>query len=473
MIPATVRAAALSAVVLASCRVGPEHAAPALDLPDQFVESATATPAEADETWWRRFGDPLLDLLIDRAVAGNVDLAIARERVLEARALRESAHGSTLPSIDARANATRTSFSDDGAFQRGVEYTALDAGFDASWEVDLFGRLGSLVDAADAEIGVAEEARQSVLVSLLGEVAREYVALRGSQRELAILRANLATQRDTLDLTRARAVAGLSPELDVARAESQVETTAALIPTFEARVRASIHRIGVLSGGLPGSCVAELEAEAPIPLAPADVAAGLPLDVVRRRPDVRQAERALARETALSAQATAELYPRLTLFASFGREARSASELFDASSNAWSIGAGLLAPLFHGGTLRANLRAQESRRAQAALRWRGVVLEALREVEDALANVAREREREARLVAATDASQRALAMARDLNAQGLVDFFDVLEAQRALLAAETQLAQSQSALTSETVALYKALGGAPTLEEPPITADAR
>lgn len=466
-------AAALLVLASASCQVGPRHEEPRLDLPARFVESTTDSPALADERWWRGFGDPMLDLLVDRAIAGNVGLAIARERVLEARAQRESAVGATRPSVDARAGASRNGPSDDGAFQRGGDYSIYEVGFDAAWEIDVYGRLGSLVDAADAGVGSAIEARQAALVSLLAEVAREYVELRGTQRELSILRANLATQRDTLDLTRVRADAGLSPELDVARSEAQVETTAAAIPAFEARARASIHRLGVLLGGMPGDLVTELSADAPIPLAPADVETGIPLDVVRRRPDVRQAERELARETAFTAQATAELYPRFTLVASIGQEARTASDLFDATSNAWSIGAGLLAPLFRGGTLRANLRAQESRRAQAALRWKGVVLDALREVEDALANVAREREREARLVAATSASQRALVLARDLFDQGLVDFFEVLEAQRSLLAAETQLAQSQLAVTSQTVALYKALGGAPVLEEPVETADAR
>lgn len=461
---------ATAALGLAACRVGPRHEEPQMELPARFAEARSGASAPADELWWRRFGDPTLDSLVERAIAGNVDLAIARERVLEARALRDAVAGAQVPAVDARVGASRVGTSADGLFQRGEDYSLYEAGFDARWEVDLFGRIDAQVEAAEAGVGSALEARQAALVSLLAEVAREYVVLRGTQRELAILRANLATQRDTLELTRVRATAGLAPELDVARAEAQVETTAAAIPAFEADARASIHRLGVLTGAVPGALVAELAVDAPIPLAPAGVEAGLPLDVVRRRPDVRRSERDLARETALTAQATAELYPRVTLTASFGQSAQSASKLFDASSNAWSIGAGLLAPLFDGGTLRANLRAQEARRAQAALAWKGVVLDALREVEDALAGVEREREREERLAAAVAASQRALVLARDLNQQGLVDFFDVLDAQRAVLSAETQLARSQSAVTAGTVALYKALGGAPTLDDPVETA---
>ncbi len=457
---------AIGATLLAcaGCRVGPREDAQSIDLPDRFVESSSTVSAPADLVWWRRFGDPTLDSLVERAIDGNIDLAIARERVLEVRAQRDAIAGTTRPTVAGRAGASRVGPSEGGAFPRGGPYTLYEVGFDASWELDIFGRLGSAVDAADASVDSAVQARRGALVSLIAEVAREYVQLRGTQSELAILRRNLATQRDTLELTRSRETAGLSPELDVVRSLTQVETTASTIPAFEADARSSIHRLGVLLGGMPGSLAAELDAEAPIPAAPVDVEVGLPLDVVRRRPDVRQAERELARETALTAQATAELYPRLTLSASFGQEARSISDLFDASTNTWSLGAGLLAPLFEGGTLRANLRAQESRRAQAALNWKRVVLGALREVEDALVDVSRQRERAARLEAAVTASQRALALARDLNVQGLVDFFDVLDAQRSALVSESQLAGSRAELTASTVTLYKSLGGAPELD---------
>jgi len=188
---------------------------------------------------------------------------------------------------------------------------------------------------------------------------------------------------------------------------------------------------------------------------------GVPLDVVRRRPDVRRAERELARETALTAQATAELYPRLILSGGIGQQSQKLSELFESGNTAWSLGAGLLAPIFRGGTLRANVRAQEARREQAAISWKATVLEALREVEDALSQLAGEREREQRLTASVAASRRAVELAGDLNTQGLADFFQVIEAQRTLLAAESQLARSQTEVTARTVVLYKSLGGAP------------
>lgn len=446
---------------LASCRVGPRHEGPCLDLPAAFVESGNTAPAEADETWWRGFGDPTLDRLIERAIAGSTDLAIARARVREARALRDSVAGTTRPQIDARASASRNGPSESGAFQRGADYDLYEIGFDAAWEIDSFGRLGASVDAAEAGIGSAEEERQSVLVTLLGEVAREYVSLRGAQREVAIVRSNLVLQRDTYELTRGREQAGFVPALDVARSLAQVEDTAASIPALEADARASIHRLGVLVGDGPGALASELEVAAPIPLAPAEIAVGVPLDVVRRRPDVRRAERELARETALTAQATAELYPRLILSGGIGQQSQKLSELFESGNTAWSLGAGLLAPIFRGGTLRANVRAQEARREQAAISWKATVLEALREVEDALSQLAGEREREQRLTASVAASRRAVELAGDLNTQGLADFFQVIEAQRTLLAAESQLARSQTEVTARTVVLYKSLGGAP------------
>lgn len=450
---------------LTACRVGPRHVEPELALPAGFVESAESSGSTPDVFWWRSFGDTVLSDLVERAIAGNVDLAIARERVLEARALRDAAVGTTRPAVDARVGVTRNGPSDNAAFIRGADYSLFEAGFDASWEIDVFGRLDARVDAAEASVGSALEARQDALVSLCAEVAREYLLLRETQEQLANVRSNLDAQTETLTLTRVRATAGFSPELDVARSEVLVETTSASIPAFEGRARASIHRLGVLVGGMPGDLVGELEAPMTVATPTESIDAGLPIDVVRRRPDVRRAERELARETALTAEATANLYPRIALTASFGQAALHASDLFDASSNVWSIGGGLLAPLFHGGELRANLRAQESRRAQAALAWKGTVLDALREVEDALVGIARERERLSRLEAAAVASRRALELARDLYAQGIVDFFDVLDAQRALLDTESDLVASRGAVGFETVALYKSLGGAPDLDE--------
>jgi NodT family efflux transporter outer membrane factor (OMF) lipoprotein len=458
-------AAALAALLAAGCRVGPAYAEPEAGLPAQWSEETAPAPLDADLRWWRSFGDATLDGLVERAMAANPGLEVARARVREARALRDAVAGTTYPSVGARAGAARSDASDNGSIPTAGPSDQYQVGFDASWELDLFGRLSSAVAAAEAGLGAAQEEAQAALVSLCGEVAREYVVLRGTQRELAILRSNLRTQRETLELTRARQQGGFSPELDTVRAEAQVAGTAALIPAFEARARASIHALGVLLGEPPAALLELLGPEGAIPEAPGQIGTGLPAEVVRQRPDVRAAERVLARETALNAQATAELYPRVTLFASVGQESARLSDLLDAGSTAWALGGSVLAPIFEGGRLQANVRAQEARVEQAASAWKATVLDALREVEDALSALAREREREAELRAAVDASRRAVQLASDLNAQGLADFFEVLEAQRTLLSAESQLAESQTAVSAQAVALYKALGGAPAAPE--------
>ncbi len=460
------RIAALAPLILlAACRVGPQPSAPDLDLPAEWAEApGPRAQFDADASWWRGFRDPILDALVERAVAGNLDLAIARARVLEARAARDAVAGNRRPAVAAGAGYSRIGLSEGSRIPGGGEYDFFEAGFDARWEIDLFGRLDRAVDAADAGVAASREAERHAHVTLVGELVREYVQYRGTQRALAILRGNLRTQEDTLALTRARQDAGFAPELDTARATALVESTAAGVPALEAALRAAIHRLGVLAGESPSALSMLLRPERPIPVAPDDVAPGVPADVVRRRPDVRRAELELARETALEAQATAELYPRLVLGASVGQEARRASDLFDGASTAWSLGGSLLAPLFEGGRLRANLRAQEARRAQAYLAWKSTVLTALREVEDALARVAGERERADRLGAAVAASRRSLVLARDLHAQGIVDFLEVLDAQRALLAAESELAAAQTGVGAQAAALYKALGGAPAIE---------
>ncbi len=298
-----------------------------------------------------------------------------------------------------------------------------------------------------------------MIVSVLAEIARNYVELRGAQRQLELTRSNFALQQDTRDLTARRFEAGFATDLDVARAESLVASTSAQLPLLEARSRALGHTLEVLLGEPPGALDAELAASAPIPRAPSTVAAGLPSGLLRRRPDLRVAERELAQATALTGEAVARLYPSFSLTASLGQQGRSLSDLFDAESNAWSVSGGLFAPLLSGGTLRANVAANEARAEAARLGYRRAVLGALAEVETDLTAVARERARAADLERALDADRRAVTLANDLYERGIVSFFEVLVAQQSLLRSESSLAQSTTDLSSKTVALYKALGG--------------
>lgn len=460
-------------LALGACRVAPEHETPTVEVPPAWSPgSAAAASAEPPERWWQEFQDAELDSLIARAVAANLDLALARARVREARAARDLTAGSRQPEVDARASVSRFQESANtrqGSITGTDPRDLYDVGFDATWELDLFGSIRHAVEAAEAGVEVAEEGRRDALVSLLGEVAREYVELRGSQRQSAILRANVDAQRQSLDLTRARFEAGLSTELDVARSQTLLSNTQALIPSLEARTSGGIHRLSVLLGAAPATLSAELAPTAPVPQVGAaltDFAAGLPSDLLRRRPDVRRAERELAQAAALTAEATANLYPKLTLGASLGLTSGQSNTLFEGDSKSWSIGGSLFAPIFAGDRLRAAVRVQDARQEQALVRYQQTILAALEEVENSLVNVARERERRASLAQALDASRRALELASDLHLRGLVDFFEVLDATRSNLLAESEVARSDTALASDTVALYKSLGGGwETLDE--------
>jgi NodT family efflux transporter outer membrane factor (OMF) lipoprotein len=294
---------------------------------------------------------------------------------------------------------------------------------------------------------------------MLAEVARNYVELRGLQRQIAITRSNLELQRDTNELTRKRFVAGFATDFDVARSESLLATNTALIPQFEARTRAVTHALSVLLGEAPGELGRELDLDTPIPVAPTTVDAGLPSQLLRRRPDVRAAERELARATAQTGEAVAAQYPSFSIGAVFAQQSRTFTDLFDAESNAWLLGGSLTAPIANGGVLRSQVDAAEARADAARLAYRKTVINALAEVETALAAVARQRTRRESLEVALAADRRALTRVNDLYTQGIVSFFEVLAAQQSQLRSESSLAESTTELAAQTVALYKALGG--------------
>lgn len=456
------RALALGLVFAPACHSLGSYEAPEMPATAAWAETSPAvdtSPPAAE--WWREFHDATLDALVERALAQNLDLALARARVLEARAVRDAVDGRDEPQIDAAAGYTRARRSANEQPAFGPRESDLwRVGFDAHWELDLFGRNAAAVAAAEAGVDVALEAQRDAAVVLLGELARNYVELRGAQSALAVARANLAAQRDTLDLTSSRFTAGISSELDVARARAQASSTEALIPAFDAEARTRAHRIAILLGEEPGARLAELvDVNVAAPVAPEVVSAGLPAELLRRRADVRQAERELARECALGAAARAELYPHLSLDASWGQVANHGTDLFDAASNTWAIGPSLVLPIFSAGILQANVRAQDARAEQALVRWQQAVLRAQAEVADAVVAWTRERERNVSLASALESQRRAVALANDLFTRGLADFFEVLDAQREQFQIESQLAQSTTRVSTSVVALYKALGG--------------
>jgi NodT family efflux transporter outer membrane factor (OMF) lipoprotein len=453
------KAAILVALVAAGCTVGPDYAKPDQPAPRAWSVHATGDVAVR---WWSLFKDPVLDRLVERAVEANLDLRIARGRIREARAQAVAAGARLWPSLDASADPARVRSSRNGGqpdVGQDFEHGLYRAGFDAIWEIDLFGGTRRAVEAAEADVESAEEERRDVLVSLLGELARSYVEFRGATRQLAVLRDNVRASREVLDLTRRRLEGGIGTALDVARAESLVAETEAEIPTVETSRRRAMHRIGVLLGRDPLALDEELRAERPIPAAPERIGAGLPSELLSRRPDVRRAERRLAAATARVGVATAELYPKFSLVGSLGLESIDASDFLGASSRLWSIGPSLRFPIFQGRKLEAGVEAAEARVEQAAAGYEKSFLAALEEVENALIAWAQEVERRRKLASAVDANRRAVELSRELFTKGLVAFLDVLEAERRLYATQIQIVRSEAAVAANATALYKALGG--------------
>ena len=455
---------ALTALFVAGCTVvGRDYEQPEAELPTAWRESVepgfSDRPAEL-AAWWQTLEDPVLDALVERATGQGLDVAEALARVREARALRGVAGADRFPTVDAELSYQRQGESENTQFGGFVKDTDLyTAGFDASWEIDLWGRVSRSIEAADADLAASVEDARDVLVTVVAETAINYVQLRGFQRRVEIARTNVALQEETLALVRARFESGLVTERDVAQAITNVEVTRSRVPAFEIGLRAAENRLAVLLGLAPGALAAELAAAQPIPVPPDDVAIGVPADLLRRRADVRRAERVLAAETARIGVAEGDLYPRLTLLGRLGVASEDLSSLDESSSNFFGIGPSLRWNVFDGGRLRQLVEAQDARAEQALLIWERSVLTALEESENAMTAFLREQARRLSLAEALTQSRLAVELARTQYSEGLSDFQTVLDSERALAVIEDELAQSDEAITTNLITLYKALGG--------------
>lgn len=449
---------------LVSCSVGPNYkGADPAGTPGAFVTPGADSTSTGDvTTWWRKFKEPKLNALISQSLTANQDLKIAISRVSEARAARRIARADFFPQLTAGASATRSKGSEAASNLPGLDgggINLFNLNVDASWEIDVFGGTRRNVEAAGADEQAALENARDVQVGLIAEVATAYLELRGYQARKSVAERNLKSQRDTLELTRTRLEIGVSNDLDVARAEAQTEATAATIPAFEAALRRSIYRLGVLLGGPPGSVMEELISYKAQPIAPPAVPAGLPSDLLRRRPDVRRSERQLAAATARIGVAVADLYPKFSLTARAGRSALETEELFKGSAGLWSLGPSLNWPIFTAGKIRGNIAVQNARQEQAAATYEKTVYSALEDVEGSLISFGQEQKRYASLTRAVTATRRASSLANDRYKAGLEDFLTVLSADRELLSAEDSQVTSQTQVSLNLVRLYKALGG--------------
>ena len=462
--------------LVSGCMTGPEYKKPDVSVPEKWsgpLENGEKVGAPQLALWWKVFGDPVLDSLMTRAAGSNLDLRTAEARVHEARAALRMTEADLAPQLNAAGSYTRNRIqAETPTGEVAVLETDLyQAGFDASWELDIFGGTRREAEAARADAAAAEEARQDVLVTLVAEVARNYIELRGTQNRLDIAVKNIKMQQDSLAITRSRFQAGLTSELDVKQAEAQLATLQASVPTLETAIKRSIHRLGGLLGRPPGTFQDELSTTASLPSPPLEVAVGLPSDLLRRRPDVRQAERKLAAATARIGVATASLFPRFSLTGSFGGQSDTIEGLRLGVNHIWSIGPGIMWPVFDGGRIRANIRVQNARQEQALAAYENAVMASLEDVENALVAYAKEQNRFVCLSDAVEANRRALDIANDLYSRGLVNFLNVLDAERSLFSAEDQQTQSKTAVLTDLVALYKSLGGGWDYEKTLVTSD--
>lgn len=471
---------------LAGCTVGPDYVRPQTSAPAQWSEgSSSPVSPKPNNSWWRTFGDPVLNGLIDEAAVTNLDLKQALQRIRIARTQRTQAVAAGLPTLSAHGSASRrlNSFSSPagtttafggttsgtgtgGAFGIGDSpINIFQSGFDAQWELDLFGGIRRTVEAAEANTEAEVENRRALTVSLLGEVASQYITLRANQQLLSLVRDNLVTQRDTLHLTRDRQKAGLSSYLDVAQSQAQVEATAAEQPIYENQVKLALHALSVLLDRPPGELTPRLQRSAPIPLPANPVAAELPSELLRRRPDILSAERSLKAANAEIGAAVAAQYPRINLAAFIGLQNTDITD-FTMLGKSWSMASTLAFPIFNWGSIQANIESKKARYQELVLAYRATVLNAFREVEDALASLEQERRRLAQLQEAEGAVKLALDLARERYLKGLTGFLDVLTAERALLVRRQALIESRARLAGQRVALYKALGGGWEVAEP-------
>ena len=447
-------------VFISGCSpVGPDYKQPKTQVSENWhapMESGISSEELDPNTltkWWTTIDDPKLTNFIERAIANNLDLKIAIERIRESRARRTIAEASLYPNLNSSGSATKSRM-------RNISDTTSNysANFDAGWEMDFFGGVRRSVEASNADLQVSQENMYNTMVSLLSEVALNYVEIRTYQARINSVQSSIDLQNETYQLILWRNEAKLIDDLAVQQAKYNLESSRSQIPTLRAGLEQSMNSLAVLLGEEPGILQDELKEVEPIPTAPDSIAVGVPADVIRRRPDIRSAERSLAAQTARIGVATAKLYPSFTLNGSLGL---STTSLSDISSGTWTLSGGprFSWPVFDAGAIKQNINVQSALFDEYLLQYKSVVLSAFKEVEDGLISYVQEQQRRKNLEAATQAAQSAVQLASQEFEVGLTDFTTVLDTQRSLLSFQDQLAQSDGTVTSNVIRLYKALGG--------------
>jgi NodT family efflux transporter outer membrane factor (OMF) lipoprotein len=467
--------------------VGPNYKPPKNHVPEKWHNAPPENASLNTESlagWWHLFNDPMLDSLVSRVLHCNYDLKTAAAKIREARALFRIQEANMWPNVAFQGYYTREQFSNNSigsllpgvqgqqpgsTTPRGISFSRgqdlFQGAFDASWEIDLFGGILRGIQAQKALYCASIAHWRGVTVSLLAETSMNYMELRGYQQQILVAQGNARIQRETLEVTRQRYQAGLVNFLDVARAEAQLATTESVIPPLQTAVKQTIHRLSVLTGQEPGALYGELCRSEPLPVNPPVVPAGIPAQLLCRRPDIREAEQKLAAASAEIGVAEAQLYPQLILAGDVGYQSSNLGNLLSGQSAIYSFGPIINIPIFNAGALAANVRVSKAQFKEALYQYRQTVLLALEEVENALVAYAQEHSHFELLKKAYTANQKSVQLVKEQYFKGLVDFLNVLSAERDLFTAETELLASRIALSTDLVRLYKALGGGWECEE--------
>jgi NodT family efflux transporter outer membrane factor (OMF) lipoprotein len=432
-------------------------------MPDAWNQKLTKglTEGKTDmQTWWSVLNDPVLDGLIQRASVDNLDLREALWRIRESRASLAVVSGQYYPDVDAAGYYSRERWSENGLFPgTGDQINLHSIGFDSVWEIDVFGRISRSVESAGASYEASIEDYRDVLVALYAEVARNYVQMRAFEKRITYAQGNIQLQRKTLKLTQDRFDAELVPRLDVAQAELILADTESAVPALRILQTEAINRLGVLLGEQPGELDEQLSTKEGIPEPPETINLGIPAELLRQRPDIRSAERQLAAQTAQVGVATAALYPSFSLSGAFALEATDFSKMDNWSSRSYAFGPSFRWNIFDGNRVRSGIKVEEARTEQLIARYEKTVLAALEEVENAMVAYAQERDRKEALARSVVAAQESVELVQEIYRNGLTDFQNVLDMQRALSVQQDKLAESEGNVAANLIRIYKSLGG--------------
>jgi NodT family efflux transporter outer membrane factor (OMF) lipoprotein len=460
------------AIGLIGCTVGPDYQSPEMreefrrSAPDGEGVSSRTVEGAVDLAWWKSFRDSQLSSLVEKLVAQNLDLKTAAERVIQSVAQRQVAVSQGLPHIDGQSSTTYNRQSPNGTLSlltpapgAPLEYGLFHDGLTSSWQLDLFGRVRRAVEAADANTLAAVENRHGVALAAVAELAQSYMQLRGTQNRLEIAKRNLRLAEENVELVNARFGSGVATTLDLAQARGQQATIAATLPPLRIQEAELINAIGLLLGDAPRALETELHRTRMLPRVPRKVPVGLPGTLIRRRPDIREAEAQLHEATAQTGVAVANFYPDVTLNGAVGVESLHLSNLFTPASTAFAVGPSISIPIFEGGRLRGVLTLRESQQREAVIFFQKTVLRAWKEVDDALTAYREAQHQRADVARSVTENQAALQAARQRYSEGAIDFLNVITTQARLLQSENDLSDSDTRIATDLVNLYRALGG--------------